>query len=46
MKRLESETFEEYRLRRLNSKIALKAFLKGRMLWNSKNKGTYRRSTK
>lgn len=38
MKRIEGESFEDYKLRRRNANSALKLYLKGQYIWE---KGTY-----
>jgi hypothetical protein len=40
MKRLENESYEEYRERRIKAQKALKIYLKGRVVWPSKILGT------
>jgi hypothetical protein len=41
MKRREGESFEGYRVRRLNEQLALRAYLRGRVVWDSYSRGTY-----
>tara|TARA_R110000824_G_scaffold357582_1_gene545140 strand:- start:1084 stop:1263 length:180 start_codon:yes stop_codon:yes gene_type:complete len=40
-KRLENETFEEYKIRRKKLKKDLKFYLQGEIIWDSKLEGTY-----
>jgi hypothetical protein len=42
LKRLSTETFEEYQKRRSTIRKVEKLWLRGRMVWNSKEKGTAR----
>lgn len=41
MKRLDGESYDDYRERRTKATKALKKYLKGRVWWDSKNFGTY-----
>jgi len=41
--RMEGESFEDYKERRKISKIITKFKLRGNVVWNSYNKGTYRK---
>ena len=41
--RLENETFEQYRVRRLNAAAKQKNIKHGKMFWDSKELGTYRK---
>jgi hypothetical protein len=41
MKRRENESFEEYKKRRAVADKALKAYLKGKLFWDSSRRGTY-----
>lgn len=43
MKREEGESFEAYKKRRAKEQRNLKIYLKGRVWWDSKILGTYRR---
>ena len=43
MKRKEGELFEAYKNRRAKAQRALKIYLKGRLWWDPKILGTYRR---
>lgn len=41
MKRLDDESYEEYKERRTKDSKRLKKYLKGRVFWDSRNWGTY-----
>ena len=41
MKRNEGESFEAYRNRRASEKTRINNYLKGRLVWNSHDQGTY-----
>lgn len=43
MKRKENESFEDYKARRKKAKETLKIAEKGRLFWESKKLGTYRK---
>ena len=40
--RLETETFDEYKVRRKNANEQLQQFSKGRLIWNTREYGTYK----
>lgn len=41
MKRLSNEIFKDYKERRWNNNKRIKETLKGKLFWDSYNKGTY-----
>ncbi len=43
MKRQPNEDYEKYRERRASANKALRIYLKGRLWWDSLNRGTYRK---
>lgn len=43
--RLQNELYMNYRMRREHSKMAIKDMMKGRVIWDSSTKGTYRRKS-